>query len=75
MGSNTDFARYMESEEFDVVLEQCNLHRVAMNDEWELLFARKFTLFFGTDRQPLVGIQLTVHKDTGRYYLTVFSRV
>ena len=66
---------YMESDEFEVVLAECNLHIVAMDGEWDLIFSKKFTLFFGTDRQPITGILLAVQRDTGRFYLTVFSRV
>ena len=75
MAFNPEFRSYMESEEFNVLLEECNLHCIRMEDDWSLVFSKTFTLFFGTGRQPLTGILLTVHGDTGRYFLTVFSKV
>ena len=46
-----------------------------MEQDWMLIFCRKFSAFFGPDNQPLAGIFLSVNLMSGKFFISVFGRV
>ena len=60
---------------FNEALNSLKLVSVTLERRWVLVLSTKFTLVFGSNKQPIPGTLLVFHPGTGEYFVTVFSKV
>ena len=72
MGALSDL---VGSSSFHENIVNWNLQIISMDQTWIQITPKTFLGFFGPQRQPLLGFNLIVNLDDGRFYLTLFAKV
>ena len=72
MGTLADLAGSLS---FHDTIDTWNLQMIKMDDTWIQIIPKTFLGYFGPQQQPLLGFNLIVNLDNGRFYLTLFSKV